>query len=285
MRAGRAGGDFFDNSYNSDNSYKFYKVSEKKILSRGNVVELCTAVAKSMREKCDKPRALYDMLPIFGVCDSRAAMPDYGVWAFPDETQGGVWTIDGDFDCFGLGLTRKDYCSSSGIGGNAMVPREECVYRSMPGVILNDDDDGSVRLYVVDCMEKYALRELVRDVDVPKTHEIELRGSFFDAESLIFPTLLDWSMEDLDRNINVGDRVRLKCDFLQAQDGFPAGMWCEWVVTGKYYQTEGNTDVLLTGLIPSVDSIYKIDIYFDTNAKYPQVNNTVHVVLSLLLEW
>lgn len=258
---------------------------EKKILSRGNAVELCKAVAKGVREKCDKPRALYDMLPIFGVCESRAAMPDYGVWAFPDETQGGVWTIDGEFDCFGLGLTRKDYCYTSGIGGNAMVPREECVYRSMPGVILNKDDDGCVRLYVVDCLEKYALRELVRDVDVPKTHEIELRSSFFDLESLIFPTLLDWSVEELDKNIKVGDKVKLKCDFLQSEGFLPAGMWCEWVVTGKYYQTEDNTDVLLTGLVPSVDSIYKIDIYFDTNAKYPQVNNTVHVALSLLLEW
>lgn len=246
-------------------------------------MELCKAVAKGVSEKLGGYDVLYDMLPIFGVLESRAQYPGFGVWAFPDENQGGVWTIDGDFSDFGLG--REYYCDYSGIEMSKKVPRSDAVFRSMPGMMVKDGDDGNVRLYVVDAQNGYALRELVRDVDVARTHEIELRGSHFDAQSLTFPALLDWSMEELDKNIKVGDRVKLKCDFLKASGGLPSGMWCEWVVTGKRYEFDDDTGPIFTGIVPSVDSMYKVEIFFNQNAKYEQVNNTVHVQLTLLVEW
>ena len=217
------------------------------------------------------------LLPINGVCSGREEMPASGVWAFPDEEMGGMWCIEGDFSAYGL--TRRDYCVSVGIDSSRWVPKPEGVYRCV-------DYKGVQRIYTVDPAEgKNRLVAMATVDELPVTHEIDLRGSHFDAQSLKFPTLLDWSMEELDKNIKVGDKVKLKCDFLQSEGSLPAGMWCEWVVTGKWYEFDDNTGVIFTGLVPSLDSIYKIEIYFETNAAYAQVNNTVHVQLTLLKEW
>lgn len=80
------------------------------------------------------------LLPISGVCGSRAEKPVYGVWAFADEEADGVWTIEGDFASFGL--TRSDYCNSVGIDGSRWVPKFDAVYQSI------DPVEGS-RLWVV----------------------------------------------------------------------------------------------------------------------------------------
>lgn len=80
------------------------------------------------------------LLPISGVCGSRAEMPGYGVWAFADEESDGIWTIEGDFASFGL--TRSDYCNSVGISGDRWVPKFDAVYQSI------DPVEGS-RLWVV----------------------------------------------------------------------------------------------------------------------------------------
>lgn len=80
------------------------------------------------------------LLPISGVCGSRAEKPVYGVWAFADEDADGIWTIEGDFASFGL--TRSDYCNSVGIDGSRWVPKFDAVYQSI------DPEEGS-RLWVV----------------------------------------------------------------------------------------------------------------------------------------
>lgn len=80
------------------------------------------------------------LLPISGVCGSRAEKPVYGVWAFADEDAEGIWTIEGDFASFGL--TRSDYCNSVGIDGSHWVPKFDAVYQSI------DPVEGS-RLWVV----------------------------------------------------------------------------------------------------------------------------------------
>ena len=279
---------------NEDAEHRFMTDAERKRLAgieagANKYVHPATHPATMINEDAehrfmtDAEKAKWDaaaipvLLPINGVCSGREEMPASGVWAFPDEEMGGMWCIEGDFSVYGL--TRRDYCVSVGIDGSRWVPKPEGVYRCV-------DYKGVQRIYTVDPAEgKNRLVAMATVDELPVTHEIDLRSSHFDAQSLKFPTLLDWSMEELDKNIKVGDKVKLKCDFLQSEGSLPAGMWCEWVVTGKWYEFDDNTGVIFTGLVPSLDSIYKIEIYFETNAAYAQVNNTVHVQLTLLKEW
>lgn len=123
------------------------------------------------------------LLPIDGICASRAEKPSYGVWAFPDESLGGMWVIEGDFTAYGL--SQKDYCVSVGIDGSHWIPRPEGVYRCV-------NYQGVARLYCVDPTEgKNRLVAMASVDELPKVEggfrlpvlPVESVGSVYESEA------------------------------------------------------------------------------------------------------
>ena len=86
------------------------------------------------------------LLPIDGICASRSEMQSkgYGTWAFPDEQQGGWWTVDCVTDWpNNYNRSRTDYCNIVGNSPTMYIPSPTNVYRCM------DSSHQCGRLYIV----------------------------------------------------------------------------------------------------------------------------------------
>ena len=103
-----------------------------------------------------------ELLPIDGFCESRTAMPTYGIWAFPDES--GQWTIDGDFS--GLGLLRTDYCDRMGIDLNMFLPKQTVLF------LCKCNESKCRRLYYSDAENNYEIKPYARFGDIPSTDKM-----------------------------------------------------------------------------------------------------------------
>lgn len=183
-------------------------------------------ITSDERKKWNTP----EILPFDGICDSRAAMPQDGVWAFPEDN--GMWTVDGNFASYGL--SRGDYALQGGTDGY-WYPKPDAVFRCV------SRDHSCPRFYVVGAAEEsYRVMPLtVNDgSSAPKIWEVTADSSGVNLSDNNHSLQIGGNLWEKFDGMHLGDIVSLTITG-NADDDFIQSVQGKYIITAE--NGEGST--------------------------------------------